>query len=335
MANGMHVTHVIDVQLKAKLGIIGYKNQAARLISLCDKIQNCKIEFIYHPTKLIDEKKFTNDFSKLRDCDAIIIATPNHTHFGYIEKLLNGFDGYIFCEKPPVTSLDDIDSLDRLPLTAKEKIFFNFNYRFSRLNEMIKTHIKSTAVGNVISIRFLMAHGFAFKQEYLSSWRSNGTKNLHNILDTLSIHYLDLANFHFGKPSRITYYPSIMSKNGSSYDTSNLLIQYDDGKTVSILNSYASPLINEISVIGTNGVVMIRNNQITIHSPRDTFNEKQFFITPPIVFSQDYDIENEYTKSLENSLSYFISSTINKLPMDIQQFNTSLETNRLILQLHN
>lgn len=271
----------------------------------------------------------------MRSCDAIIIATPNHTHFGYIEKLLDNFDGYIFCEKPPVTSLDDIDSLDRLPLTAKEKIFFNFNYRFSRLNEIIKTYVKSTAVGNLVSIHFTMTHGLAFKQEYISSWRSDGTKNLHNILDTLSIHYLDLANFHFGKPSHLSYYPSLMSKNGSSYDTSNLLIQYDDGKTVSILNSYASPLINETLIIGTNGVIMIRNNQIMIHSPRDTFNEKQFFITPPIVSSQDYDTENEYVKSLENSLLYFISNIINKLPMDIQQFNTSLETNRLILQLHN
>lgn len=321
--------------MTAKLGIIGYRNHASRLISLCDKIENCKIGFIYHPTKSIKDQRSTNKFSDLLDCDAVIIATPNHTHFEYIEKLLENFNGYIFCEKPPVTSLDDIDKLLKLPIKTKEKLFFNFNYRFSRLGEVIKNYSSSQKIGNIISVHFILTHGLAFKPEYINSWRSDGQKNLHNILDTLSIHYIDLTNYIFGNSLRMSYFPSLMSKNGSSYDTCSLLIQYAEGQTVSISNSYASPYLNDVLIVGTNGIISIRDNHLTIHSPRETFNEKGFFTTAPIIFSQEFITDNEYDDSLKNSLSYFISHVEEKKPLDLAHFRASLETNRLTLQLHN
>lgn len=340
MVNAIRVFLVIGVQLTIKLGIIGYRNHASRLISLCAQIESCKIEFIYHPTKSLDDQRFTNNFSDLLNCDAVIIATPNHTHFEYIKKLLENFNGYIFCEKPPVTSLNDIETLVKLPTKTKEKVFFNFNHRFSRLGKIIENiqeHMdsSSTQIGNIIHINFVMNHGLAFKEQYLKSWRSNGQKNLHNILDTLTIHYLDLCNFLFGNPLHVSYFPSLMSKNGSSYDTCNLSVQYVDGKTVSISNSYATPYINEIAIIGTNGVISISENQLNIRSPRDTFDEKGFFTAAPIISSQEFDTENEYDDSLKNSLSYFISKIEKGKPISLEHFKTSLETNRLILQLHN
>lgn len=321
--------------MKAKLGIIGYRNHAARLISICEKISDCNVEFIYHPTKLIEDKRFTNDFSNISNCDAVIIATPNHSHFYYINKLLENFKGYIFCEKPPVTSFDDLENLAKLSSSVKEKVFFNFNYRFSKLGDTVKNYLISSQIGRIISINFTLTHGLAFTRKYNESWRSDGTKNLHNILDTLAIHYLDLSNFYFGKPTSLSYFPSLMSKNGSSFDTCNLLIQYNDGKTVSILNSYAAPVINEIQILGTNGIVTVRDNHLSVYSPRDTFNKKGFFVPPPNVSSTFFSMEDEYENSLKNSLLYFISNVTTKKPMSIDHFQTSLETNRLILQLHN
>lgn len=334
MENVTYIFHVTVVQLIAKLGIIGYRNHASRLISLCAEIESCKIEFIYHPTKLTEDHRFTNNFSDLLGCDAVIIATPNHTHLEYINKLLECFNGYIFCEKPPATSLSDIDTLAKLPTQIKEKIFFNFNYRFSRLGDIIKKYSTSPQIGNIISIHFVLTHGLAFKEEYLKSWRSDGSTNLHNILDTLTVHYLDLANFFFGNPSHLSYFPSLMSKNGTSYDTCNLLIQYGDGKTISISNSYASPHINETLIIGTNGIISVRDNRLKIHSPRNTFDEKGFFTAAPLVFDEEFDVENEYDNSLKKSLSFFILNVIDKKTMSLDHFETSLETNRLILQLH-
>ena len=86
--------------------------------------------FIFHPEKLIDDKRSTNVLSELYDDNSIIIASPNRTHFEYIKKLISGFEGYIFCEKPPITSLVELKELKNLSEKEKSRIFFNFNFRF-------------------------------------------------------------------------------------------------------------------------------------------------------------------------------------------------------------
>lgn len=282
----------------------------------------------------MDDSRSTNNISDLFNCDAVIIASPNDTHFGYIEKFLSNFSGYIFCEKPPVTNLNDLAKLENLSIENKNRVFFNFNYRFSKLSENIQSSLQSDSLGKIITINILSAHGLAFKKDYSESWRADGEKNLHNILDTVAIHYVDLLSFYFGKPNKLAYFPSLMSKNGTSYDTCNVTIQYDDGSSANILNSYAAPFTNEVSIIGTNGVLTIRNNTLELHSPRDTFDSNGFFTNPPILKKIDFDIESDYQNSLKNSLDYFILIVQNKRSLDIQQFEASILSNRIILQLH-
>ncbi len=324
---------MIDVQLVIKLGIIGYGNQAKRLITIFNEIKNCNIELVYHPTKSLEHSNSTNNFSDLLDCHAVVITTPNNTHFEYIQKLLENFDGYIFCEKPPLTSKNHIEILEKISKEKKEKIFFNFNYRFGEISKIIKNS-SLDEIGNIISVNITLNHGLAFKTNYQNSWRANAENNQHNILDTLSIHYVDLANFLFGIPKNIRYFPSLMSNNGSSFDTCKIFINYEDGKTIFISNSYASPYLNEITIVGTNGLTSIRDDQIITRSPRDTFNEKGSFIQPPIISEQEYNLENEYIASLKSSLLFFISKVEKSESIDLKYFKSSMETNQIILKLH-
>ena len=46
-----------------KLGIIGYRNHAQRLIDFSEENSNCKLEIIYHPKKKIEDERGTNIFS--------------------------------------------------------------------------------------------------------------------------------------------------------------------------------------------------------------------------------------------------------------------------------
>jgi len=87
--------------MAVKLGIIGYKNHAERLLNILDKKKDCHVEFIYHPTKKLKDVRGTNKILDLLSCDGILISSPNDTHFSYLKKL-EKFNGYIFCEKPPV-----------------------------------------------------------------------------------------------------------------------------------------------------------------------------------------------------------------------------------------
>jgi predicted dehydrogenase len=324
----------IDVQLAVKIGIIGYRNHAMRLLSLLEERNDCEISSIYHPVKSINDSRSTKNLDDLYKCDAVLIASPNHTHFTYIEKLLKNSDGYIFCEKPPVTSLNDLETLEKLPTQKKHRIFFNFNFRFSKISENLKNYINSNKIGQLIHVNIISAHGLAFKKNYIDSWRADGKNNLHNILDTVSIHYLDLLNYHMGKFDESFYFPSLISRNGSSYDTSHVVMKYNNGTTVSILNSYASPLINELLILGTNGYFAVRNDQLAVYSPRDTFDARGYFVTPPILKKSTFSMKDDYEESLKKSLNYFMSNVNKKIPMSIDHFNASLSTNRLGINLH-
>ena len=330
----INTSPVIDVPLVLNLGIIGYRNHAAKQISHIAERTDCKINFIYHPTKQLDER-FTNNFSDLYDCDAIIISSPNKTHFEYIEKLSKNFQGYIFCEKPPAINQYELEKLDKFPSNLKQKIFFNFNLRFSDLNDLIKQEINSKELGQIIHIDIFASKGLAFKKEYDGSWRADGNNNMHNILDALTIHFCDLINLHLGKINESFYIPSLISKKGTSYDTGYVILRYENDVTLSIFNSYATPLINEISIIGTNGHLVIRNNQLVIHSPRDTFDKDGLFTNPPISRNSKFDISEDSNTSLRKSLDFFINKVQVKDKIPIEYFDTSMTTNRIILELKN
>ena len=223
-----------------KIGIIGYRNHALRLINIIEKIPECKITHIYHPIKSLEDSRFTNNLSDMYDSDCILICSPNQTHFPYLRKLLDEFKGYIFCEKPPIVSLTELNELQKLSIYEKQRIFFNFNFRFSHIADVLKNCLTSEKIGKIIHINIIASQGLAFKKEYLGSWRADGNNNLHNILDTVSIHYIDLLNLLFGPQISCNYFPSLVSGNGTSYDTCHIVFRYNDETTISVLNSYAA-----------------------------------------------------------------------------------------------
>ena len=161
------------------LGIIGYKNHAERLLNILDKKKGCYLKFIYHPTKKLKDSRGTNKISDLLSCDGILISSPNNTHFSYLKKL-EKFDGYIFCEKPPVVLRSELNKLKKFKIEKKRKIYFNFNFRFKKINSLFEEIIQDKALGKIININIILAHGLAFKKEYVKSWRSKD--NMHSVL---------------------------------------------------------------------------------------------------------------------------------------------------------
>jgi len=324
---------VIGVRLgNNKIGIIGFGNHASRIISILEKFKNIEIHKIFHPTKIVLENIGTNQFEDLYDCDCILILSPDDTHFEYISKLSQNYNGYIFCEKPIVTKLNELNKLENISEDKKKKIFFNFNFRFSKISEILEKESTDKKIGEISHVTIISTHGLAFKKEYLDSWRSNKKKNHHNILDSLAIHYLDLILFQIGNIKNSNYYPRLVSKNGNSYDTCRVTLETEHVSTV-IYCSYANPKINEIVIIGTDGYITIRNNKKEMFCPRDTFDPKGFFIKPPMIENEDFNFEDEYLDSLKKSLEYFIDTVKNKKSIDLKNFEKSIMTTKLLIEM--
>ncbi len=324
---------VIDVQLVHKLGFIGYRNHAKILLDIVECDPNFKITHIYHPTKKISDPRGTTNLESLYQCDGVIISSPNLTHFNYIQKFVENSDCFIFCEKPPATSLDEINYLENISSEKKSRIFFNFNLRFSKINKILNQYSNSEKLGKLIQINIVMSMGLAFKEKYTGSWRADGKTNLHNIIENSSIHWIDLMIFNFGKIKNANYFPSLVSNNGSSYDTNSVILQFENKVTSLIFTSYATPLIEDILIIGTNGYITIKDNILKIFSPRDTFDKNGLFVKPKSEDALDFDLGDSIQKSLKDSLNYYLKHIKNSEKFDLLHYETSIYSNKLILSL--
>ena len=315
-----------------KIGVIGDRNHAERMINIVNESDKAKAKIIYHPKRKPKFKEGTNKFGDLLICDAIMILSPNSTHFDYLMALKDQYSGYVFCEKPPVSSKNELKSVKKL---NPEKTFFNFNFRFNKWATHLQEFIKNGDIGEIVHAEVSWAHGLAFKESYKGSWRSNRKEHLHGVLETVVLHPLDLLIGFLGKIDEYFYRPGIVANSGTAYDTCILTTRHLDGATASIFASYATPLTERLCVIGTNGIFNAEDGIIEMRSPRDTFNHDGQFIRPPIQSHNKIDNEKVYKDSLSKSLDYFFSTCITKKTFPKELFDQSLATNQAILEIGN
>ena len=318
-----------------KLGIIGYRNHAKRILDIIENDSKFEVTQIYHPMKKIDDSRGTNRLEDLYKCKGVIIASPNITHFDYIQKLLENSNCFIFCEKPPVTSLEAIKYLENISLENKKRIFFNFNLRFSKINQILKEYLSSEKIGKIVQVNIISSMGLAFKEKYLDSWRSDGKNNLHNIIENSSIHWIDLMVFNFGGIKSGNYFPRLVSNNGTSYDTSSINLEFKNGVVCSIFTSYATPVREDITIIGTNGFISIKNDKLEIFSPRDTFDSDGLFKKPPGQLVDNFSFGESLKISLEDSVNHYLNHVKYSENFNITDFEISIISNKLVLTLEN
>ncbi|MDP6706251.1 MAG: Gfo/Idh/MocA family oxidoreductase [Alphaproteobacteria bacterium] len=311
--------------------MVGYRNHAARLISIVEQSGLADVKVVYHPRKQPDVPNVTTDFGALTSQDAVIIASPNASHYEYLTRLSRDFDGYVLCEKPPVSTIAELDALDLDPA----RFLFNFNFRYSRLVDVIVESLGDGRLGSPLYMNATVCQGLAFKQGYADSWRADAARHLHGVTETKAIHYVDMARVSFGAIGHHQYAPALVSGHGSAFDTSHLWLSHENGTITNLFMSYAAPAVTQVTVVGTNGVVEYRDDAITVRTPRDTFDERGYFVTPPLAYHHDYHGRNGdmYWESLERAVAHFLTHCRDGKPFAASDYHDSLATNRFILEL--
>ena len=132
---------------------------------------------------------------------------------------------------------------------------------------------------------------------------------------------------------KTNYYPRLVSGNGTSYDTNSINLLFENGMVASIFNSYATPLLENIVIIGTNGFIIIKDQKVEIFSPRDTFDENGFFSTPRIKQEIQFDFQSNGSDSLKKAMFYFLQNLKKSKKFDIDYFDRCVYTNKLILEI--
>ncbi|MDA7637777.1 Gfo/Idh/MocA family oxidoreductase [Candidatus Pelagibacter sp.] len=308
--------------MSKKIGVIGFGSQAKRIIKILEK-SGKKISYIYkNNIKKNYNKKLTNKFGDLKKCNIIFICSPNNTHFHYIKKLYKS--RYLFCEKPPVDKISDLKSLNKL---NNSKIYYNFNYRFSKINKSI-SKTKNLNFGKLIYGNIIFGHGLATKKSYKNTWRSS--ENKQGVYDIVGIHLIDLIINNF-KIIDIKKKLVNLLKNNSP-DNSFFTARLEDSAQIDCFTSYTSPYVQKFNFIYENGILEISNQSITFKGPRNTFDKKGFFISPKTLSKERLNNTKDYEKSLKQSVNYFIKISGNNRLFDLNKNRLSLISNMLLLK---
>ncbi|MDG6917451.1 MAG: Gfo/Idh/MocA family oxidoreductase [Nitrososphaerota archaeon] len=136
-----------------------------------------------------------SDFLRHGGLDAVIIATPNHTHARLaVEALSSGKDVYL--EKPIATTLEDAAEVVDSQRRAQRVVQIGFENRYSSLWTAVKSiidkgEIGSPVLGKIESWRFPMRSGSG-------GWKYDRQRVGHQLFEE-AIHYADLSNWLFGE----------------------------------------------------------------------------------------------------------------------------------------
>jgi predicted dehydrogenase len=304
-----------------KIGIIGDGGHSKRIQKIL--IKKKLSFFIYKPEKpnYFEKKKF----DQLKKCNVIFIISPNNTHYFYLKKLYK--TRYIFCEKPPVNNKKELSELKKL---KSKKIYFNYNFRFIKIAEILKNRDKYK-LGKLVYANLSSSYGLAQKNNYKSNWRSNIKKCPKGVYEIVSIHYIDLINYLFDvlkieKPNLIN-----SSKIGSSYDTSLVEIKLKNEGLVNIFSTYDSSYSKNLFFLFKNGILEQRNNLITIKGPSLNLDKKGFFKAPKIIKTIKINENKDFANSLSESISFFLNHVKNKKNFNKKIVDISMKSNSLIL----
>tara|TARA_Y100001937_G_C7119890_1_gene332035 strand:+ start:1363 stop:2310 length:948 start_codon:yes stop_codon:yes gene_type:complete len=301
------------------ISIIGYKNHSIRLQNILSKMGV--------DTHLWNHN--TDNFSDIINSDAIVIASPNDTHINYIKKILNETSAYVFCEKPPVTNLKDLEYLNNLSDDKKERIFFNFNYRFSDLPQMIKKY--KHIIGKPVHFNFISSHGLALKDSFENNWRFTTDDDLMGVYGTVAVHYIDLCLWLLGECIETNIHKSNFS-NSKTADSISIDMKFKNGCTVNIFVSYVTPFINKSDLIFDNAIFELDNGKLNLYEPRESFDDVGNFVKPHGKCISNFDkSKHYYDNSIEETLSFFVNNVKNKNKFSIDDFQISMETNKILI----
>jgi len=326
-----------------KIGFIGYRNHAKRLMALVDQLAFRKEFIIYYP----DSRKLSASFSgeglkakieltsvlrPLYDTDVVFIASPARTHFHYLDLLRKNFKGYIFCEKPPCSNLKELNALAAFNPRFKSRCLFNFCFRHSLFSKACFSAIKSGKHGTPISLSFRNSHGLAFKESFSSNWRNTSRGVLENILGNLGIHYVDLTAHLLGKVKNITAHSVKISGRTRHKDSVILIIETGSALPTTIFLSYACPHEDSAKLVLSDGIIELDNGVLSLRRPRDTFDKSGLFAPPPAdVIATFANARSYYDDAIKGSISDFFKVIKASSGIPLSNFASSINSTRLLL----
>ena len=263
------------------------------------------------------------EICELKQYKILFIIAPNSSHYQYISTL-NDSKRYIFCEKPPTNSINQLNKIKKIK--SKKKIYFNFNYRFSELANILKNK-SYINVSQLTYSSISVSHNFALKNEYKHNWRSKKNKCPFGIKEMVTVHWIDLFNYIFGVKKILSSTGRNISKKGENNDTTNLQLETNNNAIVDIFNSYSSSLTFNLTFIFKDRHLECDGNEINIYKTLLKSGSKKKTTRSKLI--KKIKIRKSLS-SLEKSIDFFLNRVNKNRNFSDKLFKLSIKSNELL-----
>lgn len=208
------------------------------LVALCD-IDRDKAR------RIADEHaipRVTTDIAELcrmDDLDVIDICTPPHLHFQQVEQVLAA-GKHAICEKPLVSSLQQVDALIAAEAHSGRRVMPIFQYRFGHGLQKLKFLVESGLAGPA----YLSTVETAWRRRaeyYAVPWRGKWATELGGLLLGHAIHAHDMLCYVLGPIRRVFARTATRVNPIEVEDCASVTLEMADGSLATLAATLGSP----------------------------------------------------------------------------------------------
>ena len=271
---------------KVRIAVVGAGIMGSHHILDIDALNNCELAAVCDVdpkvlAKYADRKDvalFENaqDMIDSGKVDVIIVSTPHYFHVPIaLAAMEKGI--HVLVEKPIAVQKSEAEKLVKAAETHPElKLAAMFCLRRMPVYRKLKSLIDSGELGTIRRINWIITDWFRTQHYYNSgTWRATWSGEGGGVLLNQCPHQLDLMQWFFGMPNRITarlYFGKYHDIEVE--DEVSALWEYPDGKTaVFIASTGETPGTNRLEITAERGKVVLEKNTITFTRNEKTMEE--------------------------------------------------------------
>ena len=284
---------------KVRLGVIGYGNMGTAhcknvaegkvpnmtLTAICDSNEARRTAAKENHS---DVAIFGNetDLYKSGLCDVVIVATPHYDHPRLVEEAFT-YGLNVITEKPAGVYTKQVLEMNEAAEKSGKLFGIMYNQRTNPVYQKVREMVQSGALGHIKRISWVITDWYRPQAYHDSSaWRSTWENEGGGTLINQNPHQLDLWQWMFGMPDKITAFASF----GKYYDIEveddvTAYFEYENGTTGTYITSTGEfPGTNRLEIACDMGKLIVEKTGMTFY--RNVISEREFNKTNTKIFGK-------------------------------------------------
>lgn len=284
---------------KVKLGVIGYgnmgtvhcRNVAAGKVPKMELTAICDIEEARRNAAKENHAEvaiFDNatELYKSGLCNVVIVAVPHYDHPKLVQEAFS-YGLNVITEKPAGVYTKQVLEMNEAAEKSGKLFAIMYNQRTNPVYQKVCELVQNGALGHIKRISWVITDWYRPQAYHDSSaWRSTWKTEGGGALINQNPHQLDLWQWMFGMPDRITAFASFGKYyNIEVEDDVTAYFEYENGTTGTYITSTGeTPGTNRLEIACDMGRVIVEKD--TISFERNVVSEREFNKTNQMVFGK-------------------------------------------------